>query len=318
MRTLLALVLIAGIAAAIDAPGELIRILGGERAWMNLPEWRQKDILRRYEYFRRLPAARQLEVQRKKGGLKAFLIKPRKRFRLPESLAKDIAELPREVRPLATKLVVLRLRHARLDRALRLLPFEQRRPIFRRLFPEPFDSKTAERASRELKKLVSLSIVKRLRPTVKKAETELGRPLDENEKAELVKRFTRAEEEKVVAPIRKELRRFRARSPRKIQITLEREGYPQLERLQLGGLSPRQREVLRYAFRPETCPWIDLRFLGPKPKDPAEKRLWERDFRSLARIDILSETRLPPEIVLHLASANSSADFWRAVKALLG
>ena len=54
--------------------------------------------------------------------------------------------------------------------------------------------------------------------------------------------------------------------------------------------------------------------LAVGPTDAAARRLWNRDFRVLARIDLLSGD-FPPEMVLHVAAAGSPADFFRAIKA---
>jgi hypothetical protein len=82
--------------------------------------------------------------------------------------------------------------------------------------------------------------------------------------------------------------------------------------------TPRERELIRYILRPRECPFLDLTFLGPPPSDPADRHLYEEDLQRLARLDLLAETGLPTEIVLHLADTHSPEDFLRAWGELRG
>jgi hypothetical protein len=315
MRILLALAVLALTASAVDAPGDLVKLFGGAEGWGELQEWRQKDILHRYRRFLKLPAEKQAAIR--KRGLKEFLAKPRKRFELPAELASEIDKLPDEARPLARKLVTLRLRQVRLDRHLSLVPKKQRRHLFRRLFPEPFVRETAREAHKELESQVSRAMVRRILPRLKKAEAEAGRDLTKKEKAELVRKVTRGEEQRVFEQVRREILRFssKARDPRSLQRELERLGYPQLERLHLVA-TPRQRELVRWAVRPESCPLVDSeRLAGPRPEDPKKRRMWLQDVRVLGRVDLLTEAGFPPDMVLHLAGAHSPPDFLRGLKA---
>ena len=313
MRTLLGLVLLVGVATAWDAPTELQVLFGGKKGWGRLPEWRQKEILRPSRQFLALSEKLQREIRRR--GLKAYLIRPAKRFRLPQPLGEEIARLPRKARPLATKLAVLRLRHMRFDRNLRMVPMAKRRDVFDRLFPEPFDRAAAAQARKELERHVSGAMVRQLIPLLKTKAEKLGRDLTRKEKADLVRARTAAEEDKIIAQLRKELRRLGRGDPERIQRALEQEAYPLLEKTKLMA-TPRQRELVRYALRPERCPLIGLDFMGRPPQDPEARRLWGRDFRVLARIELLAGD-FPPEMVLHLAAAVSPADFIRATKALV-
>ncbi len=129
----------------------------------------------------------------------------------------------------------------------------------------------------------------------------------------MVHAMSSREEQKTLNHVRKEIRRFRSAGGKEIRKVLEKEGYHLLERHPLMR-SPRQRELIRYAFRPERCPLVDLRFMGARPSETAERRVWDRDFRVLARVELLSGD-FPPEMVLHVAAASSPADFFRAVKA---
>lgn len=319
MRTVIALALLMGAVAAQEgrapkAPVVLRQLFGAE--WGGLAPWQQREIARRYRHFLKLPEPRRGEIVR--SGLKAFLIKPSQPFdaqRLPQPLRQALKRVPDDVRPLATKLVILRLRQSRLDRNLAAIPFEQRRPLFDRLFPRRFNRAVAAEARRDLGRQVSAAMVRRLLPLVQAREAELGRALTREEKVGLIHELTQREERKLIAGIREGLLDFRSASPARIRRTLEREGYPLLERIRLRA-TPRQRELIRYAFRPERCPLLKLDFMGPRPEDPAARRLWERDFRSLARIELLAGD-FPPEVVLHLAASHSPADFFRAVKALV-
>jgi len=310
---ILTLAVLAAAQAPSDKGHEVVAVFGGSGAWGALPEWRQRDILRRYERFRRLPKEEKAEIRRR--GLKEFLYKPGKRFELPRPLQEEIGRLPREVRSLAAKLAVLRLRHLRFDRHLSLVPFEQRRPLFFRLFPKRFDREKARAARKELNKYASRAMIRRILPLVRKQEERVGRKLTKQEKAKIVHRVAKQEEQRIIEQTRRELLRFQTRSPKRIRRSLEKEGFALLETLRLMA-TPRQRELVRWALRPERCPLIDpVHLAGKQPADPAARRLWQRDVRVLGRIDLLSEAEFPPGMVLHLAASNSTSDFLRAIRA---
>ncbi|MCZ6787834.1 MAG: hypothetical protein O7E54_11800 [Planctomycetota bacterium] len=311
MRTLVLLLLSATIALAQGAPQELQELFGGGEGWGRLSDWHQHEILRVWRHFQRLPEKRQSEIKRR--GLREFLVQPGKRFRLPDPLREEIEQIPEQVRGVARKLAVMRLRTMRLDRALRMVPIDQRRPLFDRLFPRRFERAKAHEAWKDLEQQVSRAMARRALKRIKDKEARLGRSLTTEERAKVVHMLSSAEESKVLARVRKEIRRFRSIRPDQVRRVLAKDGYHLLERHPLMR-SPRQRELIRYAFRPSRCPLVDLRFMGPRPTDAAARRLWDRDFRVLARIDLLSGD-FPPEMVLHVAAAGSPADFFRAIKA---
>jgi hypothetical protein len=325
MRRILVLLLLAGSVAA-GGPGRLtpeerqalITAVGGNRVWGELPGWRQRMITHRWLRYRTAAPEQRAEIER--HGLRAYLIKPADEFglqRLPPDLREDLERVPRGVRDLAGKLVLVRLRQLRLDRHLALVPFEARRGLFRRLFPEPFDPSQAHRARGQLDRKVVASLVRRAGERIRDVERTQGRELSEEERRDVVRALAAELEQQVVDRVRKELLRFRSRHPGKVRQMLEREGFFLLDRIRLFA-TPRQRELIRYALSPEDCPLVDPEFLGPRPEDRAERKRWERDFRILARVDLLSEAGFPPEMVLHLASSSSPEDFHRAVKRLRG
>ncbi|MHC4338869.1 MAG: hypothetical protein ACYSX0_01465 [Planctomycetota bacterium] len=335
MRPLLVLLLIAAYAAAeAPAPGQVEKVkeVVGPEAWALLPEWRQKMILQRYRRFLKAPPEAREEIRR--GGLREHLIKPSHRFdlqELPDPLREELRRLPPEARPLAGKLVLMRLRHLRLDRNLALLPFEQRRPMFRRLFPEPFDPAQARKGHREFQRLLAKAMASRARKQLKKEEKKLGRHLSREERNRLVRALTRGEEERTVKAISKELARLRSVKPKKMRNALERSGFHLLERIQLYA-TPRQRELIRYASQPEKCPLLDFSWMGPRPEpgprpeDPARRRHWDaaradlqrwkKDFQTLAWIELFTEAGFPPRIVLHLSASSSPEELFRAIQAL--
>lgn len=309
MRFLLALLLLAPLAAA-QAEREVAPLFGKD--WGKMPAWQQQDILERYDRFLRMPEEKRRAIRER--GLKEFLMAG-KRLRLPQPLNDEIRKLPRGVQQLAGKLAVLRLRHIRFDRHLSLVPFAERRRLFRNLFPEPFRRGVAHRARRDLNKYVSRAMIAHIKPLVARKQQELSRPLNDEEKKQLVRRVIADAERKVVEQVRKELLIFRSRDADRIRKTLEKRGYPLLERSRVMA-TPRQRELIRYALRPEQCPLIDPeRLAGPRPVDPAGRKLWERDFRVLARIDLLTEARFPADMVLHLAASNSAGELLRGLQA---
>jgi hypothetical protein len=325
MRRSLALLLLIGAAVAGGPgrlPGEeqraLIEAVGGAQVWGALPGWRQRMIAHRWRHYRAAPPEHRAEIERQ--GLRGYLIKPADEFglhRLPQVLRKDLEGVPPEVRDLAGKLVLVRLRQLRLDRHLALVPFQDRRPLFRRLFPEPFDLTLARKARVQLDRQVVASLGRRARERVRELEQTAGRELSREERRKLVRALAAGLEQRVIERVRKELLRFRSRQPGKVRKILEREGFFLLDRIQLFA-TPRQRELIRYALSPEECPLLDPDLMGPRPEEQNERKRWERDFRTLARVDLLSEAGFPPEMVLHLASSSSPEDFYRAVKHLRG
>jgi hypothetical protein len=130
----------------------------------------------------------------------------------------------------------------------------------------------------------------------------------------MVRRAVAAEEERVLDKVRGELDRLAGADPERAKRFVERFLAAGLENLRF--VTPRQRELIRYAIRPEECPLVDPEFLGAPPDDPAARRLFENDFRVLARLDLLSEAGFGREMVLHLAGAGSPEDFLRAVQSL--
>ncbi|MHC4819240.1 MAG: hypothetical protein ACYTF8_14440 [Planctomycetota bacterium] len=316
MRCVLVLLLLAVTAAAGDPPltpeqkADVVRIVG-KRAWGSLPPWHQGKILKQYAAFLRLPKAKQAEIRR--GDLRQYLLPqlPRdaKQHRLPVALRAEVDGLAPDVQPLAAKLAYMRLRQLRLDRSLHRLPFEQRWPLFRRLFPEPFDPREAKPAHHELRKKVAKSIAAEVRARMQ------AEGLDpEQHKKRLVRKAIAEEERQVVERIRKEIFRFQRADPKRVRQLLERRGFWLLERGSFA--TPRQAELIRYAFRPHECPLLDLRWLGPRPDEPAEERRWERDYRVFARLELLSKAGFPREMVLYLAGTGSPEDFLTAVKRL--
>jgi hypothetical protein len=314
MRCALVLLLLAVTAAAggltEEQKAEVVRIIG-ERTWVSLPPWHQQRILKQYAAFLRLPEAEQNKI-RKRNLRKHLLPQIRrgdKQHRLPQELRAEVDRLAHDVQPLAAKLAYMRLRQLRLDRSLRRVPFEERWRLFRRLFPEPFDPREAKRAHRDLRRAVAKSIAGEVRARMK------AEGLDpEQHKKRLVRKAIADDERQVVERVRKEIFRFQRADPKRVRQLLERLGFWLLERSSFA--TPRQSELIRYAFRPHDCPLLDLGWLGPRPEDPAERRLWERDYNVFARLELLSEAGFPRELVLYLAGTGSPEDFLRAVKRL--
>jgi len=297
---------------------QLVETVGGRDAWGDLPPWRQRMILTRYRRFLELPADKQDEIRA--SGLSAWLIKPGRGpgpEPLPKALEAELDRLPSSVKPLAARLMFLRLMQVRLDRDLGRVPFEERRPLFRRLFPEPFDREKAKEARAGLEKAFARTAAAEVKREVRAEEQRRGSPYTEEERRgryrDWARKILAREEAAVVEPVRRELLRFKGGDPKRIRRYLERNGYHLIERIPA---TPRQRVLIRYALRPQDCPFLDLSFLGEKPAEPAARRQWERDYRTLARVDLLSEAGFPPELVLHLADAATPEDFFRAVKAL--
>lgn len=314
-RILLALGLVAAAAAAGEKAAlteqqraEVVRLVG-EELWGGMPAWRQQMILERYALYLHAPDPKRQAVDRM--GLREFLLQvPQKPERedLPRALEEAVGNLPPPVRPLAERFASVRLRQLRLDRSLARLPFEERRGMFLRLFPEPFDQEAAHAAYEELRRREAKSFAHALRDEVERREAT------PDDRREMVRRAIGEEEERVIRRVREELDRLANADPERAKRFVEGFLASRLENLRF--VTPRQRELIRYAVRPEECPLIDPDFLGPPPEEPAEWRLWQSDFRVLARLELLSEAGFSREMVLHLAGASSPEDFLRAVQAL--
>ena len=304
---------------AAPVPPELVKILGGAEAWGELASWRQHMLVRRYEAFQRAPAEKQARIR--EAGLKEWLVRPRERHglrELPPELRTELDQLPRDVRRLATKLTFMRLRHLRRDRNLAMVPFDQRRDLFRRLHPEPFDRSAARKAHEELNRYVSRAMAAKVRRRWEKESKTVPEDQRHERLTQLVRETTTRDERAVTAQVRKELLRFRSRNPDQIRAKLARDAMYVRDKSAVFA-TPRQRELIRYALRPEQCPLLDpVAVAGAKPEDPAARKAWIRDFRVLARIDLLSEAGYPPQMVLHMAASTSAADLLRALKALRG
>jgi len=313
VRRALALILLATVATA-EGPRltnaqrrELVEAVD-EQTWRALPEWHQRVVAHRFERYLGAPSRIREKIRRK--GLRKWLLAklPPDPGRLPESLRATIEELPADVRPMATRLVFQRLRQLELDASLRRVPQTERWDVFNARFPEPYDYEKAKAAHARLKSFV-----------VKDVAAEVGRKLagrdvGEDEVRRIVQSKIEKEQGRVVDRVRRELFRFRGRDPRGWRRHFEARGFWLVERIRFA--TPRQRELIRYALRPQECPLLDLGFLGPRPEDREARRLWERDYRVFGRTELLLEARLPREIVLHLAGTGSPADFFRALQRL--
>ena len=142
---------------------ELVRVVGAER-WGALPAWRQHMVAKQYHKF--LQASERQQTSIRAAGLREFLMTPRQRDemgQLPQPLKEEIGKLAPEMRGLAARLAYTRLRQLRLDRSLRRVPAAQRWPLFRRLFPEPFDQAVAKKAHKKLRRFVVNAIAKDVR-----------------------------------------------------------------------------------------------------------------------------------------------------------
>ncbi len=308
-RAVLVLCLLAPVAAGQKAPlteeqrAEVVRLVG-EDVWSGMPPWRQRMVLDRYALYLR-------QADRKRGmvervGLREFLLQRRDEEKLPRPLADEARKLPPSLQPLAEKFAAVRLRQLRLDRSLARLPFEERREMFFRLFPEPFEQEPAHAAFEELRRREARSFAHALREEIERRDGT------EDERRALVRTAVRAEEERVLDRVRGEIARLEGAHPERAKAFLD--GFLASDNLRF--VTPRQRELIRYAVRPEECPLVDPDLLGPPPEDPRERRLFESDFRVLARLDLLSEAGFGREMVLHLAGAGSAEDLLRAVQAL--
>jgi len=320
MRTLGALLLLAALAAAqgpqhrhrggLDEAqrAEVVRVIGAE-AWGALPKWRQDVLCDRYARYLRAPDRKREAIERM--GLREFLLQSREepdRERLPPALEETVQRLPEGLRPYATRMAFMRLRQLRLDRGLAYVPAERRWDLFRRLFPEPFDQETASEAFRELYRWQVKGVAARIR----RAMANEGAASDRASQARFVREATQEEEARVVERVRHEVEGVAGLEPRRARRFLGLLGL--LE--DLPDATPRQRELIRYALRPEECPLLDLSYLGPRPPPGPERLLWERDFTALARLELLSEAGFNRETVLHLAGTDAPEDFLRALKAL--
>lgn len=315
-RALLALAIVAAAAVAGDPPPltaeqetELVRIIGAE-AWGELPAWRQQVVRERFASFLAAPERKREAVVG--GGLRDYLLQPRRtpEEQLPRPLAEAVERMPRRVRPLAEQFAFVRLRQLRLDRSLGRLPAGERRAVFDRLFPEPFDQEAAHAAYDDLRRREAKAFARELRERLKGRDP----PPTGQERREIVREAIREEEGRILAEVREELAHLGGGDPERARRIADRFLAYRLENLRF--VTPRQRELIRYALRPEECPLIDPDFIGPPPEDPRERRLWERDFRILARLDLLSEAGFGREMVLYLAGAHSPDDFLRGIQAL--
>ncbi|MDH3590824.1 MAG: hypothetical protein OER88_03040 [Planctomycetota bacterium] len=277
--------------------------------WSSLPPWRQAMILERYREFESMPEKKRAAALKDKS-LREYLLLPGRRFDrgrfLPEALREEVARFDEKARKGATRFALMRLRHHRRDRGLKVLPIQERWDLFRRLYPEPFSKREAHRAHRELKHAVVRDMAERVRKAKEKDK------LDDAGARAYLKSLIQAEENRVVEQVRRELRRFLRRDPEQARAELEQDLFSD----RLPFLTPRQSELVRYAYQPRGCPLLDLSYLGPRPKDRRQRWRWERDFHILARLELLSEAGFPREVVLHLADMGSQHDFLRAVKAL--
>lgn len=309
-RAALALLLLAAAAAAGERPrlddgqrAALVRLVGDE-AWKGMPPWRQRLVCERYARFLDAPPDKREAVER--AGLRDWLLQTPEGDSIPPPLAEAVGRLPPPMRPLAQQFATVRLRQLRLDRSLSHLPFAERREIFLRLFPEPFVQETAREAYEDLRRREAKHFARMLRDEL--------RDVPRGERRAVARRAIAAEEERVIERVRGDLDRLADANPERARRFVER--FLAAEQENLRFVTPRQRELVRYAIRPEECPLVDPAFLGPPPGDPLERRLFESDFRVLARLDLLAEAGFPREIVLHLAGAGSPDDFLRAIQSL--
>jgi hypothetical protein len=312
IRASLAVLLLAAAAFAGDRPrldegqrAELVRLVG-EDVWSGMPPWRQHVVADRYARF--LDGAGPPREGVDRAHLREWLLQAGERDETPPPLADAIGRLPPQMRPLAGRFVAVRIRQLRLDRSLARLPFEERREIFERLFPEPFSQEAAHAAYQDLCRRVARSFARSIKEEIS------GLDVPRAERREMVRSAVTKEEGCVMDEVRRELERLADADPERARRFVER--FLAAEQDNIRFLTPRQRELVRYAIRPEECPLIDPGFLGPPPADPAEKKLYENDFRVLARLDLLTEAGFPREMVLHLAGAGTPEDFLRAIQRL--
>jgi len=314
-----------GAPATPEESAAVARLLG-EEAWGRLPHWRQQMAVERYRRWRSLPPAER-DAWRD-GALRGLLLRaPRDEAAdlLPEELRAALDALPEEVRALARRLALMRWRQIQLDLALARLPDPaERRAVFLRLFPEPFDAAAARAAHEAFRARLKEVVAWQVLAAVQEEERAAGRALTEEERraaaARCVERNAREEERAALEQVRAQVLRVRGREPRRIRAHLERELFHLIEAPDLF-LSPRERELVRYALRPEDCPILDpgvAALLGPAPEAPEARRAWEHDFRALARLDLLASMRLPRDLLLHVAACDAPEDLFRALRALRG
>ncbi|MEM8886321.1 MAG: hypothetical protein AAGD14_19860 [Planctomycetota bacterium] len=288
---------------------EAVRTIVGAEAWGELPEWRRRDIVRRY--LRYVDSDERKQEAVRAAGLKDYLTAAsRKRGpRLPRSLEKEIEALPASSRSIATKLAVVRVRQLRLDRNLALIARKERVAWFERLFPEPFDPRAAREAKRAFDKQVAAAVARQLR----KKHPDLAEMTREQQR-EIVRADTVRREEKVVQRVSRELKRLRDVRPERLPPQLDL----LLQRRDIYG-TPRQRELIRWALRPADSPLLDFRWMGKPPAENRRARIqWERDRVTLARMELLTRAGFPEPVVLHLASAGSDQEFVRSLRGLIG
>jgi hypothetical protein len=310
IRPLLLFGMLAAAAAAGDEVQEVQAVarVVGEAHWGEMPAWRQQMIVKRYARFLRMPPPKRAAIERR--GLRDFLLQAGEpeEERLPPPLAASIDRMPPELRPLAGRLAFLRLRQLRLDASLARLPLAERRDLFLRLFPEPFDQAAANAAADELRRRAARAFARGLKDDLARRDP----PATPEERRELVRRAIEEEEARIAGGVADELLRLEGAEPPRARRMLDRF----LADESLRFVTPRQRELIRYAMRPEECPLVDPGLLGPPPEDPAERQLWEQDFRTLARLDLLGQAGFGREMVLHLAAAGSPEELLRALHAL--
>ncbi len=285
--------------------GRVAAILGP--AFAKMPPWQQRLVVARYRKYEKMPENRRKKLTGK--ALARFLTRSHRRFDehgLPSELKEELELLPKRVRPLAARLAILRLRQLRLDRALARVPAAQRWRMFRALFPEPFRRSAAGAAHRKLRQWVVRHAVEAVMRRVA-ARKDVAPDEMKRLKRTLVRKHIAREEQQVLKRVRREMRRL-SRSPERAR--------PDFFVERLDFLTPRQRELVRYALRPHDCPLIDLEFLGPRPADRADARVWQHDYQLFARLELLSEAGLPRELVLHLAPSGSPEELIRSLRAV--
>jgi hypothetical protein len=287
----------------------------GEENWKELVPYRQRMAIHRFRKFRSLPIEKQTAIREGEGGLTKWLLAPKRRStgRVPPELKRLVDELPKELRRDGSKLVRLRWRQIELDEALRALPMEERRAYFERLFPEPFDRDSAHQANSELRKRLIKRFVELARPKLEAEAEAAGGWTDEERKAR-ARAMYRARGKAATDRLSREL--FPKASPKRRAERI-RHSLALVEGTRVFA-SPREGELIRYAMRPEDCPFLDLSFMGPKPEDERASRRWRADFRLLGRLEILGHMNLPPAMLLHLAESGSPEDFLRAMQAVRG
>jgi len=326
-RTATLLLLLVGVAAAQGrgplseppSPEHLakVRAIVGEDLWGQMPEWRRRNVVERYQRYRGAPP--HVREKLEKRGLKSYLMRTSPRSgkkALPPPVAEAIQGLDPKLHRMAGKLAFVRIRQLRFDRNLALLPEGERRRWFVRLFPEPFDPSEAKVARLEFEKTVARAVATRLKPKLEALE-ELPREEWRTRSLQLVREFTAKEEQKVIDSVVRQVRRLRGVSAEDAKRKLSGDAALVLEQRNIFA-TPRQRELIRWALRPDECPLLDFSWMGEKPRAKGARRAWNRDLRVLGRLSLLTDAGLPEDTVLHLASAGSDEDFLRALNDLLG